>query len=148
MPNPAAAAVQRTFGLSSVMLIIALIAVCLGVIRVAPGVGVVLAILATPAAVRTAIASSRREAKGLPMAGGERLWAFAGSLGVIIVTGVASAAAFSGLCFGGVFLGAAKSGPGNPYGGLAVGMFVGGGVGVLVAIFVFYKMARWLWPIK
>ena len=146
--SPNAAAAQRTFGLSSLMLLIVLIAVCLGVMREVPGLGIGLLLLATPAAVRTAIASSRREARGEPMRAAQWLWAFASSLGVVIVIGVASVAAFSGLCFAGVFIGDATHGLGDPYAGLAVGLFIGGGIGLLLAIYVFYRLARWLWPIR
>ncbi|MBI3468399.1 MAG: hypothetical protein HY000_35810 [Planctomycetes bacterium] len=139
-------ATQRTFGLSSLMLMIALIAVCLGVMREVPGLGIVLALLLTPAAVRTAIASSRRERRGQPMTAMERILAFASSLGVVIVTGVASAAAYSGLCFAGVFIGAGVRH--GSYEGPIWGSIIGGGIGLLLAIYVFYRLARWLWPIK
>ena len=50
-PPPPVPTARSTFGLSSVMLVIALIAVCLGVVREVPWLGIVLAITVAPALV-------------------------------------------------------------------------------------------------
>ena len=141
-----------TFHLSSLMIVIAIIAIFLGLLREVPGLSILLVIVATPAVVRTCVATSRRRAKGAPMTRVERLWAFAGSVGVVAVTGAASTAAFSAICFGSAFLGAAAtSGQRGSYPGLAGliwGAMIGGGLGFIIAVYVFYRFVRWLWPIK
>ncbi|HUY34979.1 MAG TPA: hypothetical protein VMV69_19685 [Pirellulales bacterium] len=58
--NSIASSTRHTFSLISLFLVMTLVAVCLGVFAAAPGLGIVLAIVATPALVRTMIVSSRR----------------------------------------------------------------------------------------
>jgi hypothetical protein len=134
------------------MLAVALIALFLGILRAAPGLAVLLLIVGTPALIRTWIASSRHRSLGQPMTRAERLIAFAGSLGVVIATGLAASAAFAALCFGSAFLGAAAtSGQKGEYAGLnglVWGAMIGAGLGFIAAGYVIYRFVRWLWPIK
>ena len=134
------------------MLFIALVSVCLGIGVEVPALGIGLAIISTPALIRAAVVTSRREAKGIPVSMGGKVLAFLGSLGVVTVTGVASAAAFSAVCFGSAFLGqaagSAQHGNESGLGGLILGAMIGGGIGLIIGIYVFYRFVRWLWPIK
>ena len=108
------------FSLETLMLVITLIAVCLGMIMALPGLGIVVAIVAAPALVRTLIAGYQDRQAGTPMTLGEKLLTFAASTGVtlaVLVTGgTAFAAACAGMCF--VALGLENAG-----GGLMGGSF-------------------------
>ena len=90
---------RRGNRLGSVMLGVALIAVGLGAIRVAPGLGIVLAILATPALVRTALVAADQEARGRPLTLLEKVGVFAGTLAAVVVVGVTAIVAFVATCF-------------------------------------------------
>src|SRR5262245_58847993 len=62
LPRSAAAEnASAQFSLSSLMLVMTLIAVCLGLLKVSPGYGILLIIVATPALVRTMVATTRRK---------------------------------------------------------------------------------------
>jgi hypothetical protein len=87
------------FSLSSLLLIITLVAVLLGVFRIAPGVALALAFLTAPALVKTCIAVARRKARGQRVAPLAKLGIFAGSLGIVIVVVAATIAAFFAVCF-------------------------------------------------
>jgi hypothetical protein len=89
----------RSFGLDSMFLVTALVAVCLGVFVQAPGLGIGLAILSAPALVRTTGIRTRRKSRGQPMSVGEKIVAFAGSLAVVTTIAVASLGTFVAICF-------------------------------------------------
>lgn len=136
--NPFAASAQRTFSLSSLFLVVTLAAVCLGVFAAAPGLGIFLAIISTPALARTAFVSSRRAQTGASMSVGQKLLSFAGALGIVAVTVVtASGIAVLTTCF-------------TVLGGMAVGMrensvftlafIAGGAVGVGLIACVLYAL--------
>jgi hypothetical protein len=149
MATPPVAA--KTFTLSSLMLVIALIAACLGVIREAPGVGIGLAIVITPALVRAGITAKRREAAGRPISAGEKIGAFCGSVGVVSTIGIAAAVTFYATCWAGFFGGAAVGSAfesGRGYGAIGWGLAVGVGVGIVAGLFVLVRLARRLWPRK
>ena len=138
-----------TFGLSSLMLVIALAAVCFGVIREVPGLGIPLAVVATPALVRTFGVVGRRRAKGQTMTTLEQLGAFLGSVSVVATIGVASGAAFFGTCWIGFFGGAAVSSPwARGYDPIGWGLVTGILLGTLIASFVAYRVFRRLWTEK
>ena len=88
------------------MLAIALLAVLIGTFRLAPGAGVVLAILVAPAYLRTCIVALRRKAGGQPMSAGAKLGVFGSTLGIAVaiavclvgLVGVAAVAAFFVIC--------------------------------------------------
>jgi hypothetical protein len=97
-PEPQAAA-GRALHLGSLMLVIALIAVCLGAIQQAPGVGVPLAIGSALALARTARVSRRRRRAARPMTAGAAVSTFLASLALITVAGVSAVVAFCVTCF-------------------------------------------------
>jgi hypothetical protein len=104
------------FSLETLMLVITLIAVCLGVIMAAPGLGILVAVVAAPALVRTLVAGYQERKAGRPMTLGEKLLTFLASTGVslaVLVTGwTAFAAACLGSCFVAVGLESAARGSG------------------------------------
>jgi len=141
--------VDRTFGLSSVMLFIALVAVCLGLLREAPGLGIALAVMATPALIRTRAATARRRADGQHVTIADKLLAFAGSLGVVALTGAAAGAAFFTTCWAGFFGGAATSSLwASGYGQFGWGMVTGYSLGGIAGLWVFVWLLRRFWPIR
>lgn len=77
------------FGLSTVMLTITLVAVLLGVAKLAPGLGVLLALVVLPAYLRTCIAASRRSGRGQPMSTGAKLGSFGLNLCIVVVVAIA-----------------------------------------------------------
>ncbi len=81
------------------MLIVTLFAVLLGVSRMSLGLGIVLAILVTPALVRTCMIAARSRAGGRPMSVGRKVSFFAGTLGLLAIIAVAVSAAFVATCF-------------------------------------------------
>ena len=131
-----------TFSLSSVLLIVTLIAVCLGVGALDLGwdggewgLGIGLAVLATPALLRASVVASRRRAKGQPMSVPEKAGAFLTSLCVVVLIIVSGVAAWAVTCFG-----------------LAAVSWelidIGIGAGVLTGLVAMFVMIYWLWPTK
>jgi hypothetical protein len=88
----------RTFGLSSLLLVIAVLGVSLGVMRKSLGLGIPLALILTPACVRACHAAALRRSQGRPMGAAEATHAFMGSIGVMTTVGTAAAAGFVGTC--------------------------------------------------
>lgn len=70
--------------LASVMATITLLAVLLGVFRIAPGIGAVLTIVVLPAWIRTIVAVGLQRTRGRQMTTTERFALFANSVGVTI----------------------------------------------------------------
>ncbi len=138
-----------TFGLSSLMLVIALVAVCLGVMREAPGLGIALAIAATPALIRTTGIVSRKKSRGRVLSTPEKLGVFLSSFGVIVTVGAAAGAAFFATCWAGFFGGAAVSSIwAKDYEPIGWGMGTGIILGIIAGLFVLYWVVRRLWPYK
>ncbi len=101
--SPFAVAPRKTagqFSLATVFLIITLIAVCLGTLRLAPGVGVLLMIVAAPALIRTCVVVAKEKRGGHSLSIGEKLVAFFASSFIIILVGVAGFIAFQIACWG------------------------------------------------
>ena len=76
----------RTFGLSTLMVMVALCAVFFGVFRESPGLGILLAIVLTPALGATFVKVMKREARGRPMTVLEKFGTFAASAGIVVGT--------------------------------------------------------------
>ncbi|HEX3996971.1 MAG TPA: hypothetical protein VHX65_00295 [Pirellulales bacterium] len=94
---------QWTFSLSTLFLWTALIAVVMGVVRIAPGLGIPLAVLSLPAALQTtAIALNRRRRSGMPLTLGNKIADFVESMAMVIVFAAVSVftaiAAFVATC--------------------------------------------------
>ena len=144
-PEPVEADGRRslrgTFGLSSLLLLIAVLGVSMGVMREALGIGILLAIIATPACVRACLAAARHRARGQPMRIEEGVQAFASSLCVVTVIVSASGVAFFAACFP---IGLATFVPDQDTPGMVVA-FVLGFVAAGVAA---YFVGRRLWPWK
>ena len=133
-------AASWTFSLSSVLLIITLIAVCLGVGALDLGwdggewgLGIALAVLAAPALLRASVAASRRRAEGQPMSAPEKAGMFLTSLCIVVLIIVSGVAAWAVTCFGLASVSLE----------LAV---VGIGAGVLTGLVAMFLMIYWLWP--
>ena len=138
---------QRTFSLGSLMLVIALIAVCFGVFRETPGLGVALVIVLAPAFLHTLRNVYRRKAEGRPMSAMEKFAVFFSALGMVMVVGTAAGIAFFAMCWVGLFGGAAASQVLDPnanegYASLGWSLILGGILGSVAAILVGYQTAR------
>ena len=137
---------QRTFTLSSLFLVMTLIAVCLGVAVQLPGLGIPLAILCTPALIRTMLIRARRRAKGRSMTAGEKVLVFLGSLAVVTTIAVAAGGAFVAVCFslglGGFIV--SDNAQGFWIALMIAGWVLGIGLGLTVGFF----LVRWLWKRK
>jgi len=77
------------FSLATVMLLITLAAVLLGLFRMSPGLGMLVAVLVAPALIRTLIESAERQALGRPMTPADKASMFASTVGLTIAMGVA-----------------------------------------------------------
>jgi hypothetical protein len=134
-----------SYGLSTLLMVVTLIALILGVAAVAPGWAILLAVLSVPALVRTATAS-----RGRATTAGEKMGLFLVSLGVafttLVTAVVAACAAFVAICFGGVFGAAALNntvGDRSIFNAVIPLAIIGGMIAGLVVAFV---LARQLWP--
>jgi ribosomal protein L40E len=136
------------FALSSVLMVIALVAVGFGLIREAPWLGVPVVILVTPALLRTSVAARRRP-KDRPMTLAEMLLSLIASLGLIVMVGTAALVAFAIVCsaafFGGLGLGQAASGNSQGEEGLFAGLIAGVVLGTIAALIVAWRISRRAW---
>jgi hypothetical protein len=83
------------FRISSLLLVIAVIAVCLGVLHENWGMGILLAIAVTPALLYTIIVAAKTKARGRPMAVFKKVGTFLGAIvGVVVIAGSAVIAFF------------------------------------------------------
>lgn len=139
------------FGISTLLLIMTLLAVLCGVLSMSPGLGVVLAIVATPALVRVGMTAVRRKVRGRPMTVPEKLGAFAGSVGVVVMICLAAGAAFVATCFPvglAAFDAADELLPGRGKFAVLVWPVFPVVLGILAAGFVGYLLIRRLWRRK
>jgi hypothetical protein len=131
---------HQTFTLNSLLLIVTLVAVCLGVVVQAPGLGVPLALLSAPALFRTVRIRSIRRTRGVAMSGFDKALVFLGSLAVVTIITAASLAAFVAICFS-MGLVAFEI---NSQGLFGLAWILGIGGGLLVGVLLF----RWLWWLR
>jgi hypothetical protein len=149
-PPPAAPErrVAFQFSLATLMLTVTVVAVLLGVFVMSPGWGIVLAILMTPAWLRTCVVVSGREARGRPMSAHQKLELFAASVGVVLNAGMAAIGAFFAIWLTGVFIGWVSSIGGQGYEGLQRGVHAGWVLGIIVGACVLFWGLRRLWARK
>jgi multisubunit Na+/H+ antiporter MnhB subunit len=138
---PSSGSGESTFALSTLFLIITLIAVCLGVIGLAPGLGLPLIVVVTLALVRTR-AVSKRQAGPAGLSSGDKVGAFLGSAGIVVLVLVAAGIAFEAACWascGSIYLVG-----GEKAGGAAI--IVGLIAGVAAAVAISGVLLRSTWP--
>jgi hypothetical protein len=130
-----------SFSMATLMMFVTLVAVVCGVFSIAPGIGVALALVLLPVLAHTAISAHREEALGHSLGPGERIVLFFGSLGLVVVAGVAASIAFGVTCFAGFFAGAAAGDVlgTKGYDSLGWGAVTGIGLGVIAGAFVGYR---------
>ena len=129
------------------MLTITLIAICLAANLLSLWLGVALAVIVTPAYLRTAFAARRRRSYVQPWTMEEKLLAFAGSMGVVLAISVSSVIAFYATCWAGFFGGAAacEAAGVKGYDPIGYGLFTGIALGVVAGLVVGVFTIRWLW---
>jgi hypothetical protein len=138
---------QQTFGLSTLFLFITVIAVCLGVFVAAPGLGILLAVIAVPAFIRTSVAASVEElAAGQPVNVAQKMSLFLGSLGIVLLIGLAGFGAFFAACWTScaalAVTGALRGGLfDSGLGLLLINLFAGG-----IALAIVVWLIRKTWP--
>lgn len=146
-PSSPLAGVERKsagqFSLATVFLIITLIAVCLGTLRLAPGVGVLLMIVAAPALIRTCIVGVKEKRGGHSLSIGEKLIAFLASSAIVVLVGVAGLIAFQIACWGSC---AAVAGIQQKEGENA--MLIGIGIGCIAGLGTIIWLIWKTWPRK
>lgn len=131
----------RTFHIGSLMLLIALIAVCLSLAVQLPGLGVVGLLVLTPALIRTVHGYWRDQSLGLPMGWGKRFELFAASLGVVLAIELGTIAAFVATCFPIGLFSFQLYDPTIP-----LGMYLAFGIGIIAACAAGFFLIRQLWP--
>ena len=122
------------FGLSSILLFVTLFAILCSIIKMSPGLGIPLAILAAPALLRTCVVALRQSARGKSMSAGEKTQLFVLSIFMVFLVAVAAIIAFcvaaAAICAFAVPMG---PGSGNQTLVMVLGIAAGLAVGVLVA---------------
>jgi hypothetical protein len=133
---------ERTFALSTLLLIVTGICVCLGLCVAAPGVGILVSVVIAPALLRTWATSHRQHVAGLPVTVGEGALAFFGSVAVVLLAVLAAFAAFFVTCLVSLPLGAAAASANWEESTLVAIV----GLSSLAAIFAFVWLMRIFWP--
>jgi hypothetical protein len=141
-PVPAARSAGRpTFRISSFLLVIALVAVCMGAGHEQPFLGIALAAVALPAAVYTSVIAFRRAAAGKPMAVVEKVRSFARALAGVLVITLAALTAFCATCTPIGF--AVMNAPGAVPMGIVVAFVIGGISGISAGTYAAYSILTW-----
>ncbi len=148
LPTPYERHATFQFSFASLMLTIALIAVLLGVFRILPGLGVVLAMIVAPAWIATCLTVLRRQSsQARPLALGERTAIFAVSVAIMVGIGVTVIAAIVGAVasFCGVMVISSGRSEAAGFGliALIVAVVAFGVIAAIAAIFVYaWKTSR------
>ncbi len=138
-------AAHPQFALSTMMLIITLICVCLGVLTIAPGLIVPLVVVVVPALFRTVSATKRMARQGQDVTISDRVAAFSTSLGIVFLVWIAGIVAFGAACATavGVVLSADGGSSGDTAVAIAIGISIAGALGALLLMIVLYVKS---WP--
>ncbi len=130
---PDVAQTAGRFSLATLMLFMTLAAIVCGVIGIAPGLGIFLAIVLIPILAHTFILSSREESRGHALRPGQMIQLFLMSVAVVCMTGLAASIAFGVTCFAGFWAGAAAGSAvgATGYDPLGWGFVVGIGLGCI-----------------
>jgi hypothetical protein len=87
---------SSSFGLASLMLTITLVAVCLALFAAAPGLGIIMAVCALPALIRTLMVVHQRKKSGKPISTEAKVGLYLGSFGVTLIVTVVTVIASVG----------------------------------------------------
>jgi hypothetical protein len=101
-PRPLTEHSASQFSLASLFLIMTLVAVCLGVFLLSPGLGVLLVFVMTPALIRTVMAASYQKQAGTALSAADKIGVFLMSVFIMGAIGVAACVAFMATCLLGV----------------------------------------------
>jgi len=149
-PVEAKALQGAQFRLLTLFLVITFVAVVLAISRFYLGLGILIAILTTPALIRASLYSRRRRNEGRPLDLSGKIAFVVSSIGMITVVAFSSGIAFYINCWVG-FVGSTQAFTYFGFAGydgmgyaLSVGMICGGVVGLLVAGLMVWK----LWPVR
>jgi hypothetical protein len=134
----------RRVSYGSAMVIIAVVAVCLAPIRVAPGFCILLAVILIPATARAILHIEGRKADGRPMIAREKIDAYVQSTTITLAILLAASTAFVATCFPTGYCIVATTGLYESGLGITVACIAG----AVPALFVIYKLGRRLWPRK
>lgn len=98
-PPAAPIAPPRTFRIGTLLVFIAVIAVCLAALRASIGLGVFVVVSLIPATIRMAVVAGNRRTRGWPMSLEEKILTFIMTIGAIYLVGISCIIAFVVTCF-------------------------------------------------
>lgn len=127
------------FGLGSLMVLVATVALGLSALRGAPVLGVLILVLMPPALVRTMTVISQRDADERAMTFDDKMAVFLGSIGVMLAVLLSAFLAFAIVCMPVGSMAVSAGGYGMP-----LALAISGAAGLAVAVWVLRK----LWPHK
>lgn len=129
------------FSLSTLMMFMTLAAIVCGVYSIAPGIGIIMALVLLPVMTHAVISVRRVEALGNRLGHEDRIMMFFGSLSLVVVAGIAASIAFGITCFAGFFTGAiaGEALGARGYEGLGWGLGAGLGLGAIGGAYVGYR---------
>jgi hypothetical protein len=136
-----------SFGLSGLMLLIALIAVVVTLIQAAPGLGIALGVLLAPPLVRTWLVLGKKRDLRQQVGFAEKLLLFLGSFAttavILCVVSIATVGTFCATCLGLYALGAGRSQGTSTAALIMVGIATLSVFLLLIWLFSFWIRARW-----
>ena len=133
---------RTSYSLTSSFLVMTLICVSCAIAAVAPGLGILIGVVATPALIRTVVLVGRRKHQGFLPSTGDKIAAFLGYAVVAVLAGFAAVIAFFGCCFvASIGLGMFSNTPGvgkyfGPDGYFITSMSIAAITGVIVFIWM------------
>lgn len=134
----AGASTATTFSLTSLFMVMTLVAVGAGVFAAAPGLGIIFAILATPALIRTVVITAKQKSRGVAATPGQKVVRFLGSVGVVLLVLISIGVALLTACLtacAGYALGGKN--------GLGIGTAIGGAAGLALIGWLLWLIWRW-----
>jgi hypothetical protein len=144
-----AGASTTEFHITATIMVLIVLALCVGIGWEAPGLGVGFAVLMTPVVIRTLVVSSDQRKRGAPTSLGQMALTGVGALMVLLLVGIASTATFVAVCFagfmGGMALGSTRS---RDYDAVQYGLILGLIAGAIAAITVAVLLFRQHWGKK
>jgi hypothetical protein len=129
------------FSLATLMMLMTLAAIVCGVYSIAPGIGMIMALVLLPVMTLAVISVRRVESLGNSLGHEDRIMMFFGSLSLVVVAGIAASIAFGITCFAGFFTGAiaGEALGARGYEGLGWGLAAGLGLGAIGGTYVGYR---------